>query len=168
MANAYSVSLALAFALREVLDAATMPESKDRTLEYGTDLNALLNAGTALPITKGAVLKHTCNGSDQTVDLTAMGHTLSRTVDLTGLAPVAVLIEASGENANGVTVKTGASNGFPLLGGVSLVVVSPGAMILAVANQGTQAVDSTHKNLTINGTSGHVVTITVAFGAIPS
>lgn len=167
MANTYSLALALGFKLRENLDAATMPEATDKNLEYGPNFNVTLNSGSVPAITKAAVLKQTCNGSDQTIDLTAMGHTLGRTVDNTGLAPVALLIEADGDNAGGITLKAGASNGFPILGAASLVVLRPGNFIVS-AGQGTQAVDSTHKNVTVNGTSGDVLTITAVFGAIPS
>lgn len=170
MGNSYSLNLNLAAILKELNDAATMPtaeDAADRTLTYDFNLAELRTGSTANAVSKAAVLKHTCNGSDQTVDLTAIGHSLGRSVDGSSLAPTFLIIEGAADNDNPVTVKAASSNGFPILGAASLVLVVPGGFIMA-SNQGAQAVDSTHKNVTINGTSGDIVTITVCFGAIPA
>ena len=112
-------------------------------------------------------LSHTLSGTTGSVDLTAapLARQSSATFDLTDDYLWAAQLSAPATNAGVITVKQGASNGFPLLGAASLVILAPGDTIALVGTLLTarQKVDSTHKIIDIAGTSLDKVNILAFF-----
>lgn len=112
-------------------------------------------------------LSKTLSGASASLDLTAapLARQPAVTTDLTGSKLFALQITAPSTNTAAITVKQGASNGFPILGAASLVVLNPGDRIVLVASAITskQAVDATHKTVDYAGTSGDSVKIVAYF-----
>ncbi len=115
-------------------------------------------------------LSHTLSGTTGSLDLTAapLARQPAVTVNLTSSYLHAVQIHAPSTNAGNITVKQGASNGFPLLGASSQVVLAPGDTIVLVGAAITdrQAVDGTHKTIDFAGTSDDKVEIIGYFTAV--
>lgn len=112
-------------------------------------------------------LSHTLSGTTGSVDLTAapLARSPASTFDLTDDYLWAVQLSAPSTNADPITVKQGASNGFPLLGAASLVILAPGDTLVLVGTALTdrQKVDATHKIIDIAGTSTDKVNILAFF-----
>lgn len=147
----------------ETLDSVL---AKHQTIQYST-YNITDEQAT---LTKDVTdLSHTLAGATGSLDLTAapLARQPAVTLDLTGAKLFALQISAPIENVGAITVKQGASNGFPILGAASLVVLNPGDRIILVAKALTakQAVDATHKTIDYAGTSGDSVKIVAYFSA---
>ena len=134
-----------------------------------TQLTPLANLiQAAIEFDRGAVdLSHTLSGTTGSLDLTAapLARETAVTFNLTDDYLGAVLLSAPDTNVGVITVKQGASNGFPLLGGASLIVLAPGDTVALVGSAYTlrQKVDSTHKTIDFAGTSLDKVNILAFF-----
>lgn len=99
-----------------------------------------------------------------TLDLTALVDT-DLVIDMTGLHLLELFVVAEASNANSITVKPGASNGYTGW-------VSTSGIVLTTANDenklgplyGGIAVDGTHKTIDITGTGSQKVYIEMLFG----
>lgn len=124
------------------------------------DTSLALNGSSTPKVSKCAFFTKALTAGAATIDLTALPGTNGGTVDLTGLKVRAIKIRASGSNANPLTVKNGASNGYGLdaaesnwtlvldagqealiYTGTTSVAVGSGAKTIDLAGTGTQSVD---------------------------
>lgn len=112
-------------------------------------------------------LSKTLSGTTGSIDLTAapLARQPAVTFDLTDDYLYAVQLYAPSANTGAITVKQGTTNGFPLLGAASLVILNPGDTICLLASSLTnkQKVDATHKTIDFAGTSGDSVKIVAYF-----
>lgn len=115
-------------------------------------------------------LSKTLSGATGTLDLTAapLARQPAVTTNLTGAKLFAIQISAPVTNVGAITVKQGATNGFPILGSASLAVLNPGDRIILLSSSITpkQAVDATHKTIDYSGTSGDTVKIVAYFTSV--
>ena len=121
--------------------------------------------GTTGPLVTNSVRTLvTMSGGTATINLTAFSDAETNTaVDLTGLKIKMLYLACPSTNANAVTVKPGASNGYTgwtVTGDILNASDQRGPNIF----NGGIAVDGTHKNIDITGTGSQVVTIVALFG----
>jgi hypothetical protein len=161
----------------ETIAAASSPASSAdgssnarRYSEYN-QTNKILDGSTTPKADTVVDLSRTLAAASETADLTAapLASDINETVDLTGKKLVGLLIYAdAGNNAAGVTIESGASNGYDFLGDAAYgLTVYPGMTIemfqLGVAAS-LDAVGASDKTLDFGGTAGDELQILALFG----
>ena len=86
-----------------------------------------------------------------TLDLRACEGTQGA-VDLNGLKPRVIIIEAKAGNANPITIAKGASNGYTGFGAAFSITLQPGQKVMIDDNGAGTAVSGTVKTLDVSGT----------------
>lgn len=167
------VSLAMRLDVTEILDAADAPAAGaelNRLVfdQYSTDVT--LTGDTDAAVDGAAVdLSKTLSGSSATLDLTAAptARDITLSVDKTGKKLVAIVIVADAENnAAGVTIGPGDSDGYNLWGNSSSIVLLPGERLVrafTAAASTHQAVASGDKTIKYAGTTGDVIQCLAVF-----
>lgn len=151
----------------ETSDAPFINSEADKVLLDGLSLNVQLNDSDDPALEEIVAWDHTLAGSTDDLDLTAaqIATKIGSAVDLTGKRLLALKLVAPAANTGLITLKTGASNGYPLGAGVTLY---PGEDVLLVKRSGVSStrptVASTRKILTIDGTNADKLQILAAFG----
>ncbi|HRR41880.1 MAG TPA: hypothetical protein P5244_11660 [Syntrophales bacterium] len=128
------------------LDDKTLPHFSTRTLaisNVGAEDSLSTEEGT---VTERIVGRFT---TDTTLDLTAVSDPIYTSIDLTGYAMIALLLENSGNGP--ATVAAGASNGYTPLGS-GTITVPAGGVYLAYDPENATVVSSTVKNIDIDAT----------------
>lgn len=122
-----------------------------------------LTAATTPPVTQAAAFTHTCNGSAQQIDLTALTGSNGATVSGSGLKIQAIMIKhATGTHATTIVPGT---NAYNLLGAAFSVILMPGQWLLFFGNDATPDVaDGSADNIQVTGTTGETLQILVVMG----
>lgn len=161
----------------ETLAAASSPASSvdgvSNTRRYNAynQLNKTLQSSTT-PVADTVVdMSFTLAGASTTIDLTAVPSAadVDVDVDLTGKKLVALLISADADNAaGGVTMESGAANGYDFLGDAAYgLTLYPGMTVNLFqlgAAAGLPAVAAGDKTIDFAGTAGDVIECLAVFG----
>jgi hypothetical protein len=99
-----------------------------------------------------------------TLDLTAAAGTAGA-VNLNGLKPRQILIQAKTGNANPVTIAKGASNGYTGFGASFSITLQPGQRVMIDDNGAGTAVSGTVKTLDVSGTGTQGINYIIVGGA---
>lgn len=161
----------------ETTDSADSPASpvdgvsNVRRFNAYNQLNKVLDAATTPKADTVVDLSHTFSGTSKTWDLTAAptAKDINDAVNLTGKKLVALLAYADPDNnASGVLIKSGATNGYDLFGNAAYGVVLYPGMSLDLfqlgAAAGEPAVGASDKTIDLTGTAADVVQILAVFG----
>jgi len=151
-------------ALTETLTLASDPVIGTVTLSPSAGQRWTMDGTTGPAATRSVRTLVTMSGGTATIDLTAFPDAETNVaVDLTGLKIKMLHLAAPSANANAVTVKPGASNGYTgwtVTGDILNASDQRGPSIF----NGGIAVDATHKTIDITGTGAQQVTIVALFG----
>lgn len=170
-------TLSCSMDVSETIAAASSPasaadgSSNTRRFSEYSQVNKILD-GSTTPVADTVVdLSRTLALTAETQDLTAapLASDVNSTVDLTGKKLVGLLIVAdSGNNASGVTIESGATNGYDFLGDAAYgLTLYPGMtieMFQLGAAAGLAAVGASDKTLDFAGTVGDELQILALFG----
>lgn len=128
-----------------------------RLRSYAPPAEASLEEGETLVPPRFSAHIYTLGSSALILDLTQIKTIDSAAADCTGLTPFAWQALAAEDNAGVITVAADNSNGFP----VPTITLGPGDLWHAYLP--TQlAVDATHKQIRVTGTTGDKLTLTLA------
>lgn len=151
---------------RETVDTTKSPSADTVRAEYRFTAWNTLDVKDVLDVDV-VDISHTLSGTTGSKDLTAapLARDNTQTLNLSTRKLWAVQLYAPSTNTGAITIKQGATNGFPLLGGSSQVILAPGDRCVLVGTSVTtrQAVDATHKTVDFAGTSGDKVYIVAYF-----
>lgn len=171
--TALEVSLALRLDVTEILEAADAPAAGSELNrlvfdQYSTDVT--LDADSTPEVGGAAVdLSVDLASSSETLDLTAAptARDINLTTDKTGQKLVAIVLVAAAENnAIGVTIGPGDTNGYNLWGNSSAIVLYPGERLVrsfTAAATAHQAVASGDRTIKFAGTAGDIVQCLAVF-----
>ena len=126
--------------------------------------NISLTGASTVPATKVVVTQKALVAGAATLDLTALVGTNGAAVDLSGLKVQAVKFRNPSANANAITVKFGATNGYLLGGAAWSFILEPGMEIVVYGNDKTPDVDATHKNIDLAGTLVQALDVVIVAG----
>lgn len=150
--------------LTETLTLSADPSIGTVTLSPTAGQRWTMDGTTGPAATKSVRTLVTMSGGTATIDLTAFPDASTNVaVDLTGLKIKMLHLTCPSSNANAVTVKPGASNGYTgwtVTGDILNASDQRGPNIF----NGGIAVDATHKTIDITGTGSQQVTIVALFG----
>jgi hypothetical protein len=145
--------------------------SNVRRFNAYNQVNQVLDVNTTPKADTVVDLSHTFSGTSKTWDLTAAptAKNITDTVDLTGKKLVGLIAYADPDNnASGVLIKSGATNGYDLFGNAAYGVVLYPGMSLDLfqlgAAAGEPAVGASDKTIDLTGTAADVVQILAVFG----
>jgi hypothetical protein len=157
MSYSLIVNWQLALTARETLGTNVPAASKPTLVHDAFNSQGTMQTGTTPPATKFAAFQKALVAGVGTIDLTALTGTNGVTVDGTGLKVQAIRIQNPSTNTRAVIVQPGASNGYNIFGGSSLVTINPGEEIVWIGNDSANVPDvgSSAKNIGLSdGASG--------------
>ena len=150
--------------------AATLPTLGSSSLSH-SQLNTAaetFNSGTTVPVTVAVGVIVTLTAGSATLDLTAITDELGRTVDLSGLKVQSLRVKPHADNANIISMKPGASNGYNLGNSASFYWSGYGGTPPDEADflwrEKCPDVDATHKNLDFAGTGSQKILLQIVAG----
>jgi len=154
--------------------AAGIPAASRQIPFGGFNLNTTLTPTTTAQAELHACSEHTCNGSSQSLDLTAIPHRDGTTVNATGKKLVALLLRNPASNTGGITINDHATNGYKLFGDPGSgtprgrVRLLPGQTIAIAYESGkanaAAAVSGSAKIVEITGTNAEKLQYDFVFG----
>ena len=118
---------------------------------------------TLTPVTKMSVFTLTLDGATSTIDLTALVGA-NGAVNGTGLKVQWFHVKATSGNANPITVKEGASNGYALAGAAWSIILNANQEFGFIGNDTTPDVASGDRIIDIAGTTGQSIEVEVILG----
>lgn len=152
-------------AILTVLEELTVQSASGAVVTHTSfNQSLVLNAGSAAPATEVAGFRKTLSGGAGTIDLTSLTGT-EGTVDGTGLKVQALLIVAvSTNNAAGVVLTPGASNGIDLRGSSWRETLLPGQWALYYLADKAPDIASGDRTIDLAGTGTDAVDVLVVMG----
>ena len=137
-------------------------------ITIGTSNSGSIAAGGTPPFTTVWSDSRTLAGASETLDLTNLTDGLfSAVTTFAGLRINFIkIVAASGNNATGLTVKFGATEGYNLFGASGRVTIPPGGIVMAMYNDNnsTDIVNSTNDKIDVSGTAADVYSILLVGG----
>jgi hypothetical protein len=132
----------------------------------GFNSTASLGPATTPPVSKMASFQEALSAGAATIDLTALNGTNGASVTFNGLKVAAVKFQNPAGNANAITVKAGASNGYLLHGASWSIILQPGEEYLWKAGvvNAAPTVGSTLKNIDLAGTGSQALNVILIAG----
>lgn len=134
---------------------------------FGTENDVVLNASSTPAVSMVADFQKALSSGAGTIDLTAVPG-VSGTQDMTGKKIVMAKFRNPSTNANPITVKFGATNGYLLLGTGWQITLSPGQEITfgpqAAVAASTPSVSSTTKTIDLSGTGSQALDVILVAG----
>lgn len=159
---AVSVAASLQLTVEETLATNVPAMNSTSVIKHdGFNSSVAMNANTTPPATKAAAFTPTLSGGALTIDLTALTGTQG-TVDGTGLKVQAFLFNNIA--AASVSISTGASNGYAMLGTSKSVTVPAGASLMMRFNDNLPDISSTAKNIDLAGTGSQAFECVIVMG----
>lgn len=119
---------------------------------------------TVTPVTKVAGFQKALAAGVATIDLTALVGTNGQAVDGTGLRVEALKVRNPLANANPITIKIGASNGYDGFGTTFALTLAPGATALLKPLDAGSDIGATKKTLDLTGTLVQALDVLVVLG----
>ena len=167
-----SAKLKLSVEVQEYIDpiietvvGPTVPHTLDGSPVNSSGTLVDLTPSTTPPVTKVWSDRRTLGGTTETLDLTSLTGFAGLAVDLTGLKIVGIYIKAAdANNAAGLQVEPGSSNGLNVFGTSGLVIVPPGGCEGSYKKAGGPTVGSGAKTVKVTGTAADVYTIVILAG----
>ena len=104
------------------------------------------------------------SGGAATIDLTALTNAKGETIASTGKKVRAIYIVPTSTNANAITVKVGASNGYTLFGAAWSVILAADQYLLAYLGVSAPDVASGVRTIDLAGTTTQSVELLIVFG----
>jgi hypothetical protein len=129
----------------------------------GLDTLTTLNGSTTPAISTDVCFTFALSSGTGTIDLTNITDPTRGTVTLSGLTPYILKIQNPSTNANPITIKEGASNGYTGFGANFLVELWPGEEFTLLKANAT-VVSGTVKTLDLAGTGAQAVNVQIAAG----
>lgn len=129
----------------------------------GLNTSATLNAGSTPAASKDTAFTFALTAGAGTIDLTNITDPNLGTVSLSGITPNLVKLQNPATNANAITVKQGATNGYTGLGASFLVTIPPGGEVLLYAIGGS-TVGAGSKTLDLTGTGTQALNVQIVAG----
>lgn len=119
----------------------------------------------AVPVSKFAYNEVAMTAGALTLDLTALVHQDSSSVDGTGLKLQKFRVSNPSTNSNNITLVVGASNPYDFMGDASgQVTLAPGAEFRYDGNETLEDIDSTHCEIDVSGNGTETVRYTAIMG----
>jgi len=138
--------------------------SADNGVTFALTTDKVLNAGSTPPATKRASFKTTLTAGVATIDLRALSGLNGGVVDGNGLKVQVLKFRGKSDNANPITVKEGAANGYELLGNLFTLDVKAGQEVTLFLNGAAPVISSTTKNIDLVGTGSQVLEGEIVMG----
>lgn len=125
--------------------------------------NVLGATKTLSPATKIVSFTKAMSGGAGTIDLTSLTGA-NGSVDGTGLKVQWIWFKATTGNANDITIKEGASNGYALAGASWQVILSADQEFGFIGNDNTPDIGATDKTIDLSGTLAQSVEVVIIMG----
>lgn len=151
-----SVSYAANVSVTETL-TDTYLAANSSVLHNGLNNAVTLNSGTTPPATMVADFALTLSSGAGTIDLRALTSTNAKTIDGNGLKVQVVKLRNKSTNSNPMTLTTGATNGYELLGPSWSIVLQVGAEIQLFLNDASPDIAAADKTIDVAGTGSQVL-----------
>ena len=129
----------------------------------GLGTQTTLNGSSTPPVSVDACLTLPLVAGAATLDLTAIPDPTLGTVNANGLTPYMLKLQNPDTNANPITIKEGAANGYVGFGVNFLITLAPGEEI-AILKKAASAVGGASKTLDLTGTGVQALNIQIAAG----
>ena len=161
---AVSISPTITFSAIETLDTGVDGAPAPDILHSGFNLSGVtLNSSSSAPVTMTSYQQYALSGGAFTIDLMALLGVNDEVQDADGLKlQTIVILNTIGNNP--ITVTTGASNGFPLLGGTNSIVIPAGAWFAFYVPEGLAEVGASDKTIDIAGTLVETFKVGICLG----
>jgi hypothetical protein len=130
----------------------------------GYDTSANLNPNTTPGVDTPVYQQFALSAGAVTIDLTSLTGPGGAAVSLNGKKVVLIRFSNPSTNANSITVKKGATNGYAGLDASFSVTIPPGGDVTFYSGGGSSAVGASNKTLDLTGTASQVLNVSVVGG----
>lgn len=148
--------------IEEVVNAFVAASNNTVTLN-GLSLTGQLTGDTQIPVSKQAVFEKALAAGVGTIDLTSLPG-VSGTVDGSGLKVQLLILRNKPGNANAITIKAGASNGYDIFGASGEITLAPGQAIILFGDDKSPDVAAGDRTIDLTGSLTQVLQVHVVLG----